>query len=133
MKKLIALLAVALMLSGCAAFDSGSSSQRLVIQYATLKFIEQADNPVERADKVREVVADLKTFLSDNTAALDQLETMVMARADLKGLSPADRLLAQALIHNVVQDLTDRVGRGTLDADAAYQVNTVLNWVLAVL
>lgn len=118
-----------ILLSGCASFNSGGGAERLAITYATMKYVESGDQPSERAERVIRVAEDAKSFLDTGTASLDLLQAAVVERLPAD-LSPADRLLANALIQTVVGELQARVGSGIIPPDQVYQVSTVLGIVI---
>lgn len=124
-------LLIPLALVACASFQQNLGSEKIVVQYATMKFIE-ADkaNLPERAAKIREVASEAKTFFDSSTATVPLLEQAVRDRIAPLQLSPADRVLATALIDTVVTELQTRVGKGLVPPDQVYQVSTVLGWIM---
>lgn len=122
------LVAICISLSACK-----QNSAELLVSYATMKVIERgssAADQVERAEKIREIATDAKALLSGETVTVDLLEAAVREQVDKLALQPADRFLADALIHQVATDLQQRVGAGVLDADKRYKVSAVLDWVI---
>ncbi len=118
-------------LTACASFQQNLASEKVVVQYATMKFIEaDLEDRAGRAAKIREVAADAKSFFDGGVATVPMLEQAVRDRVVPLQLSPADRVLAAALIDTVVAELQTRVGKGLVPADQAYQVSTVLGWIV---
>lgn len=127
------ILACALALSGCATLFTGSASEKLVVQYATLKVISSGKTTADRAQKaerIRTVAGEAKTMLDTNNVTLAFLESAVRARLATLKLDAADTLLANALTETIVAELAAKVGDGILPPDQLYKVSTVLSWVI---
>lgn len=126
---LTVLVIVALMLPGCASLERGDATARLAVTYAALKTIESGDDPAARAAEVAAIARDAQRFLDSETVTVALLEHAVRSRLPAD-LSPADRLLADALVDAVVAELETRVGLGVLDAGQRLVVNQVLGWIV---
>lgn len=125
-------IALAISLGGCTAIEQSPVTAKLATQYATLKVIGEGDDSAERAATIREIAADAKRFLDHDAVTLPGLHAAVMERVDMGSLSPADRLLANALIGAVVAELEARLGSGPgmIPPDDLYQIAEVLDWVI---
>lgn len=123
-------IVIAVAVSACGTLPTHDASARLAVTYATMKVIEAGDQPVTRAEKVASIARDAKRFLSGEAVSVGLLEDAVLARISTENLSPADRMLAQALVGAVAAELEGRVGQGLLGADQVLVVNTVLDWVI---
>lgn len=118
-------------LPGCASFQANQASEKLLTQYAVMKAIEadKARMP-QRAARIREIASAGKSFFDTGTATVPLLRMEIHKRLEPLALSPADRLLADALIDTVVAELQARVGDGLVAPDQLYQVSTVLGWIV---
>lgn len=136
MKKMLlaATAALCALVSGCATLTSNETSAKLVVSYATLKVIEAGKTPeaqAERAAKIRQIAEESKTFLDTESVTLTFLESAVRSRLAGANLSPADRMLADALVVVVMDELKAKVSSGVLPEDERYRVSTVLGWVIS--
>lgn len=125
--------ALALMLmSACASLERHEASFRLITQYAVLKFIEQApaDHREQRAERIFSIATSLKPLVSGDTS-LELLQGAVALQLDQASLSPADRVLANALVLAIVDEARIRIGEGVLTADQRMKVEQVLDWVIS--
>lgn len=129
-RSLSAAVALAVALTGCTSINTSDATTQFAVRYATMKFVEKGSEPAVRAAKVVEVARDAKQFLNGETVTLDMLTEAVRVRLDDADLSPADRLLADALVATVANELAIRVGRGELAADQQLVVNAVLDWII---
>jgi len=117
------------LMQGCASLGQNVATEKLVIQYATMKVIEaDQDAMAERAGKIDEIARHAQLFLNTDTADIALLSAEVHKRLPAD-LSPADRVLANALIDTVMAELQARVGSGLVPPDKKLQVNAVLGWI----
>ena len=133
MKKFLVAAVAALTLAGCASLQANSGSARLVVSYATLKVIEAGKSPeaqAQRAENIRRIATDAKSFLDLESVSLEFLQSAVRARLADLDLSPADRMLADGLVTLIVQELQLKVDSGVLSTEQRYRVSTVLGWVI---
>lgn len=122
-------LACGLLLQGCASLGQNTATEKLVIQYATMKVIEaDRDAMPQRAAKIDEIAASAQVFLSSDAADIGLLGAEVQKRLP-PDLSPADRILANVLIDAVIAELQVRLGSGLVRPDQQFQVNAVLGWI----
>lgn len=123
LKKLMAMLMCGFALFGCATlsklFDENKAASRLVIQYATLKYINE---DAERAADVVQIVDQALATLGDTPeTALGNLKEIVDAAIAQAGLDSAERLLFTDLTDVVFQEIVKRLP----DADAPIPVDEV--------
>lgn len=130
------LLAGSLALSGCTSvqnfLDGGNGASKLVVQYATLKYIGRAGDEAAqaaRALRVQSVVDEVREVAHGDDVYISTLVNYVTAKLP-NDLDAADRLLATALIGAVAQELEARVGDGVLDPEKLIAVDTLLGWVI---
>lgn len=72
----------------------------------------------------------MKTLAGGETASVSFLHDTVTAQLDKLHLSPADRLLANALVDTVTAELVKRVGAGALSDSQRLQVSQVMDWII---
>lgn len=129
MKLTAMLLGLVLLLSGCTVLQSTPAAARVSIEYATMRLIERAEAPADRAIAVIQLVDSASRFLDTEEATVPDLASRILARIDMDGLTPSDRLLAAALVDAVSQELSARVGEGLIPGQQLLQVRAVLGWV----
>lgn len=115
-------------LTGCK--PESQLAARVAVQYAVGKFIEK-QSPLDKVEKVRRIVATAKLvsdMCANESVTIDSLRAYVAQRLADR-LSPADRLLAGAIIDAAAIELKARVGEGVLKPDQLFRVREVLSWV----
>lgn len=125
-------LATVIFLSGCASTPDARQDAivTIAVQYATAKYIEERPNSRENIVRIAEGVKALVG--GDATATLITLQEFVGGELDKAGLSPADRVLANALVGLIVAELQAKVGEGLIPADQRVRVAAILDLVIAV-
>lgn len=118
--------------SSCATLENNPASAKLVTQYAVLKFAEQssADKRAERIANVQRVATDVKAIAAGEPVSIGLLKAAVGAEIAKLNLSPADTMLANALVDMLAIELSERVGEGILDPDQLVQVAKVMDWII---
>ena len=121
-RALVALLLVALTALGCAALTERPATAKLVVQYATLKYV---GDDVEKAARVVAVADSVElAATSGEVGSLDALEALI----PLADLDPADRLLATQLVSVIREELEQRLDLGSA-SELAEHVGTLASWV----
>ena len=125
--RLLMVALVAISLVGCASLQRGDQGTKTVIQFATLKFI---DEDTERARGVYAHVQEARGFLTEEgSVSLDQLEVKVRDSIPWARFDQAEQLLLSNLIDMVRVELEDRIEGGLLDPDEQVAVENVLKWI----
>lgn len=119
-------LVLALQLAGCGTLERHENTARLAVTYATLKGVEKGLDPV----RTRAVAESAKAIVSGEAVTLVGLQEAISTELAGLELSPADRMLANALISAIAQELQLRIGTGVLSPDQRVQVGEVLQWVI---
>ncbi len=122
------LLGVCASLAGCNSSEQLAS--KIAVQYAVGKYVEHQpqDARAETAHRISVVVETVSTLSENDSTTVDALRAYVAQRLGDK-LSPADRVLAGAIIDAAAVELKARVGDGVLKADQLVKVREVLSWV----
>lgn len=128
---MLELLMALTVLAGCAAIEERPMTSRLVVTYATMKVIDGAEMPIEKADRVAAVADVALGLLSDDKPVLiAAIEEAVRAAIPWGDLDNADVILANALITAVAEELQSRVDdRGMLGGESLLTAREVLSWV----
>lgn len=129
MKKLfliLMLLPVFSMVSGCASF-SQSDSAEVVVQYATIKFINKDADPITRAHKVIDIATEARTYFDSETLPIAQVESLIREKIDWAKLDLADKILVDALIDKVMDEVE---GAGSIPEDKRVSGSKVLGWII---
>jgi type IV pilus biogenesis protein CpaD/CtpE len=132
MLRKFATLVATLLLVGCSSTPTARDEAiiGIAVQYATAKYIEQKPGSAENIVRVAEGVKALVG--GDATATLITLQEYVGSELDKLSLSPADRVLANALVQLIVAELQAKVGEGLLEPDQRVRVASILDLVIAV-
>jgi hypothetical protein len=118
----------AVFLSGCKTAPQETTAH-LAVSYATAKYVEKAGaNAPARASRVLAVVDAVEGVAGGESVTIDALKAYVLAKLPAD-LSPADRILAGALVDAAAAELQARVGAGSLDPAALLKVKQVLGWI----
>jgi len=122
----------ALLLSGCSSNPSARDETLvgIAVQYATAKIVEQSSRPNTR-DTIVRIATDLKALASGEAVTLLALEEVVGGELNKLSLSPADRVLADALVSLVVAELQAKVGDGLLEPDQRVKVERILDLIIS--
>lgn len=124
-----AILAATVLMTGCASLGSSSASEKLVVQVATMKFVEAGDDRAERADRIARAAEQARVWLDVDGVSLADLQLAMLARINAADIEPSDKLLASALVEVVTAELNVRIGEGIISPEKKATVNTVLAWV----
>lgn len=144
MRNFLLVLVVALSITGCAsmqqtgaALTTAPQSAKIVVQYATMKYIEKAGTyPAQqsRAMRVIDVASRAQIFVEAGTAStVPLLEQAVRDGIDWSRFTPADRLLVDNIITLVRQELEARIGAtdAPIDDRQRIVIRELLGWVIA--
>lgn len=127
------LLTAALMLSACSLLEKIEQSpmtSQLVTNQITLRFIAGADDPVQRAENVRDVIQDVSERLQGSEAVtLESLDQYVRSQIDWQRYSLADQELINFGLTKARAAIADLIGEGVVDPDERHTVSTLLRWI----
>lgn len=116
----------ALLLVGCATLQENQASAKLVVQVATIKYVDGDDG--KRA-RLLEAVDDARTIAS-TASSLDAVDSVIRQRVtESPDLDAADKLLAFGLLDVIKAELQKRFDDDLLDPEQLVAVNQVLDWV----
>lgn len=140
MKRIYAMIlpCILMVLVGCASITDGINTEKMLIQVAVGKVIENGatdEARQERAERVIEFAADARDWFKFESGTLADLHGLLTERVDSLTLSPTDHLLATAVIDQVILRLNDRRIDGVpvpVPPDYVYRVDQVFQWVESV-
>lgn len=117
--------------SGCAAIEQNPMTARLIVEQATMRYIQsQADWPATAA-RVLSAAEAVQAAASGEDLTLAQLRQIALDAAGLDSLSPADRALATSLIDTVAMVVEERIGQGALDGlDELTTLRSIMAWAI---
>lgn len=121
-----------LVLTGCTTLRTQPTTSGLVVTYATAKVIEvgeTAEARLERAERIKAIAGEARTWLAGEGVTIEFLEAAALARLAKLSLSPADAMLANALVQVAVQELRVKIGAGVIPPDKLVTVNQLLGWI----
>jgi hypothetical protein len=124
-------------LGGCSALKSNVLAEQLIVQVATGKFIERESNESKRqnrAQRILDICAEARKWVDFEGVNLGQLRLKLSERILAANLDPSERILAEALVSQLLVALNERQGPDdapipVADPDFKYRVNTILAWV----
>lgn len=122
-------IAVWAIAAGCASLDVNSTVEKIAIQQATMRYIEDGAGRAERADRIVKAVQDARIMLDMEGVRLADLQAAMMARITKADLEPSDRALLLALADVAVSAVNVEIGDGVLSPEKRVRVNAVLAWV----
>lgn len=129
-KHLIAGVLAIVMLSGCSAlreFAQGGSVG-IAIQYATMRYVDDGEDPAARAAEVRETVERVREYSGGVEVSLEDLKAYALSVLSPK-LSPADRFLALQIINVAAGELEGKIGAGQLDPEDKVALEKLLDMI----
>lgn len=139
MKTLVALILSVGLLAGCVTGggtlpDPGTAQSvaKLAVTYGVLKYCEKAGDPAAQAARCARVKAfagEAQKLAAGESVTIVALNAAIEAKLPAD-LSPADRILAIALIETIEQELMQRVGGNLLKPEQIVIVQQVLGWVV---
>lgn len=126
------LIGLLMMLTGCAAIEQNPMTARLIVEQATMRYVQsQADWPATAARVLRAAEA-VQQAASGESLTLAQLRSIALDAAGLDALTPADRALAVALIDTVAMVVEERIGNGVLDGlDHLTTFREIAGWAVS--
>lgn len=128
MRMMLLAVMAAVALAGCSLLATVSEDRnQLAVQYATLKVLERADVDAAR---VIELVDRAEQYVEAGTeVAVATLVDAARERLAESSLSPADRMLVEAILGRAQERLEAEVGDGLLAGEQRLQLLTVLGWI----
>ena len=131
-KSAIAML-VLLAMAACSTLEKIESSpmtSQLITNQITLRFIAGSDEPVARADRVREVVEKVRGQVSAGKSfTLADLDEAVRAEIDWQALNAADQELLNFGLTKASAAIAELIGEGAIDPAGRVTVATLLTWI----
>lgn len=109
MKKLVCAVIIAILVAGCSTLKSAGSND-LLVQYSTMKLIEQSDEVsaegvIEATTKARLVISD-----SGRKVTIDKLKADIADQINFDLLAPGDRLLISTIVDRVQKNYEEERG-----------------------
>lgn len=129
MRSIIIAAIAAITLSACATGSGSNASEKLIVQAATMKFIESSDDRAAKATRIVKAADQARVWLDSDGVTIADLQVAMLERIAAADLEPSDKLLASALVEVVVAELNVRIGDGIISPDKRATVNAVLTWV----
>lgn len=126
--RLIATLAVAFfILAGCQTLKDNRAVTLLGIDQATLRVIERADDPQQRAQRIADIAVDAIAFVSaEEMATVDTVLSLVTDRAQWDKLSVADERLVRQLINLAAAEISERIESGIIsETDKVFVIDVL--------
>jgi len=127
MKNILLALLIVFVFAGCQTLSNVSSND-LVVQYATMKVIEESDE-ITSAD-VRETVEKARSVLeADVTVAIDDFKAQVAEQIGWSELAPSDKLLITAIVDEVQVSLEKQYEVDVLSDEVVIEIERFLDLV----
>lgn len=124
----VALLSGIAAVSGCSTLRDNETASRLVIEYATMKYIDQQPEMtrVVSAARVSSIATLIQSAAEDESASIDSLASLAISKLPTH-LDTADRALAMGLIRIAAEELKKKVG--SINPQLSLEVAKVMEWV----
>lgn len=122
------LISAAAFMGGCSALSTVAEDRnQLAVQYATMKVMESQDVTGER---VSELVEKAREHVDDGASiTVSALSNAARERLAESSLTPADKILIDAILTRAQARLESEIGEGLLDDTQRLQLLTVLGWI----
>lgn len=122
------LISAAVLMGGCSVLSTVAEDRnQLAVQYATMKVMESQDVTGER---VSELVAQAREYVDDGASiTVSALAEAARERLAESSLSPADKILIDAILTRAQARLEAEIGEGLLDDNQRLKLLTVLGWI----
>ena len=132
MKPALIVMCFVSLLQACAILDRVQESElraQILVSQTTLRVIEAADDPIQRRDRIRELIAQGQQYVdSEAQATIADLDERARQEIRWQRLGVADQELINLVLIRAREELERAVGDGVLDADQRLQVAKVLTW-----
>lgn len=129
--RIVGILALMLTVSGCSvlkAVEDSPMTAELFTNQMTLRFAAGADDPAERATKIRDTLDTIQVGLGGEYTLLE-LDAKVREEINWQKYSMADQELLNFAITKARVVLSDLIGEGLVDADEKIRIDTLFRWV----
>lgn len=101
--------------AGCAAIEQNPMTARLIVEQATMRYIQSRADWPATASRVAAAAEAVQAAATGESLTLAQLRSIALEAAGLDDLTPADAALARGLIDTVAMVVEERIGQGTLE------------------
>lgn len=116
-------------LAGCQTVTNladGVASNELLVQYSTMKLIEQSDDIT--SEGVVEAVEKARTAMDeDQVVSIDELKARVADKIDFESFAPSDRLLIAAVVDEVQKTLEAEYKTDLVSEEVEYKIGLFLD------
>lgn len=118
---------------GCSLLEEIEKSpmtSQLVTNQLTLRFIAAADQPVERAEDLREVIQEVSDHVQgSDSVTIASLDEYVRSKIDWQRYSLADQELLNFGLTKAREVISNLIGEGVIDPAERHTVSTLLRWI----
>jgi hypothetical protein len=131
MKTLIAVMMTVFLMTGCTVIrkiEESPMTAELITNQLTLRFIAGADDPVERATKLRATLDKIQGDMGAEYTLAD-LDEAVRAEIDWQALNAADQELLNFALTKARVAIAELIGDGVVNPDERYRVETLIRWI----
>lgn len=120
------------LLSSCATLERNPATAKLATQYGVAKFIENSsiDKREDRRKRIVSIATTLKASAQDESATVAALQALAYAQIDDAKLSPADVVLAKALVDMIAHEIDTRIKDKLISPDKVVTINKFLDWIV---
>jgi hypothetical protein len=133
MSKLFVIILGAFLLFGCSVLkdiEKSPIASELITNQITLRFIAGSDNPVERADALRETLKEITLKVSGpDLYSLADIENTVRENIDWSSYSLADQELLNFGLTKARLVISELIDEGTISPDERYPLETLIQWI----
>lgn len=126
MKKIIIAILTTFMIAGCTTVGKVASTD-LVIQYSTIKLIEQSSE-IDSIDVIETVKSIRSIINTDTTITLVNLRQQIADQINLDEMKISDRILIMAIADAIQTRIVNEYGV-TLSPEVVYSLNNFLDLI----
>ena len=127
MKNILLALLIVFVFAGCQTLSNVSSND-LVVQYATMKVIEESDEI--SSNDVQDTVAKARAVLNaETTVSIDKFKAELAEQIGWSELAPSDKLLITAIVDEVQVSIEKQYEVDVLSDEVVIEIERFLDLV----
>lgn len=111
--------ALTVIMSGCAQVAGflDSHTGQTTTKFVTMRVIEKAQDPADKAERIKIAINDVESYLHDGVLTLTALDTYAHSKLDPKRMTASELLAWDEAINAVMADIRKRSPDELISAD----------------
>ena len=134
MKKLLICIVTLFIMTGCSTLDFSVVEEpgfQIAIKQVTGRYIEKADNKIERAVRVVAKATEIKNFIDLQPRTVAELKEYFQRRVISKSVTDSDSLLLLDLADLIEIRLDTDINSGLISPEQRITVNNTLDLIIS--